>query len=485
MNLETLTISQVRDLLTKKEATAHEIVTDLYAAIENDDKGEKPIHAYVELFKDEALEKAKDIDKRIAAGETSALLGVPLAIKDNIAYTGHEMTAASLMLRGYKAPYTATVLQNLLDEGVIVLGRTNMDEYAMGGTTETSQYGVTRNPYDRDKVPGGSSGGSAAAMGANQSVIALGSDTGGSIRQPASFCNVVGMKPTYGRLSRYGCIAMGSSLDQIGPITKNVADNALMMSIMAGYDKLDSTTSTSKVPEYHKNLGKSIRGLKIGLPKEYFDISVLDDDIRKNINDAIEYFKSEGAEVVNVSLPHSKYGSPVYTAIMSVEVASNMGRFDGIRYGHHPEGEFNLDEYYYTARGDAFGFETQARILFGTLLTGENYFSSHYEHALKVRRLIQNDFIEAYKQCDVIVSPSTPVTAGLLGVRDATDSEISYLADCYTSLLNIAGVPAISVPAGVDRNNMPVGLQVIGNFYDEETILNLAYIHSRNQGLDS
>ena len=477
MNLENLTIKKTRELLKSKEIKSSEIVEEIYKNIESDNNTDQPVNAYVELFKDEAIKKAKETDDKISHGEYKPLLGVPIAIKDNLAYTGHEMSASSRMLKGYIAPYTATAVERLINNGAIILGRTNMDEYAMGGTTETSRFGITRNPHDRNKVPGGSSGGSAASTAANQNVASLGSDTGGSIRQPASFCGVVGMKPTYGRVPRYGCIAMGSSLDQIGPITKNVYDAALMISIMAGYDQKDSTSSKKDVPYYEGNLEKDIKGLKIGLPKEYFNTSVLDDDVRTNIEKSIKNLESNGAEIIEVSLPHSKYGSAVYTAIMSVEVASNMGRFDGIRYGYHPEGEFNLDEYYYTSRGDSFGFETRARILFGTLLTGAQYFHSHYEHALKVRRLIQNDFIEAYQNCDVLISPSTPTTASLLGNLDNTDSELNYLADCYTSLLNVAGVPAISVPAGLDKNNMPIGLQVIGNFFDEDTILRVAHHH--------
>lgn len=480
MKLNELTIKSSRELLEKKEASAHEITKAVIDSIEEDNKNNEPISAYIEVFKTEALERSKEAQVKIDKGEKLPLLGVPIAIKDNLAYEGHQMTAASRMLTGYTAPYTAVSVQRLLDAGAVIVGRTNMDEYAMGGTTETSRFGITRNPHDRSRVPGGSSGGSAAAVASHQAIGSLGSDTGGSIRQPASFCGVVGVKPTYGRVPRTGCIAMGSSLDQVGPITKDVYDAALMTSIIAGHHEKDATSSKKPVDNYASLSDCSIKGMRIGLPKEYFETDVLENDVRRAIEKSIKSLEENGAEIVEVSLPHAKYGSIVYTAVMCVEVASNMGRFDGIRYGYHPEGEFNLDEYYYTSRGDSFGFETRARILFGTLLTGSEYFHSHYEYALKVRRLLQEDFKKAFETSDVLISPATPTTAQKLGTRDATDSKLGYLADFYASNLNLAGVPAISVPCGKDKNNMPIGIQFIANIYDETSMFKAAFAHELN-----
>lgn len=479
MELNNLSILSIREKLRKKEIDAVTLVNTIIDNIEKDNKREDKIYAYIEIFKDEALEKAKEAQKKIDKGEDLPLLGVPICIKDNLCYKGHLMTGASRMLEGYVAPYTATTVQRLIDSGAIIVGRTNMDEFAMGGTTETSNYGVTRNPVDRKRVPGGSSGGSAAAVAANFAFGALGSDTGGSIRQPAAFCGIVGVKPTYGRVPRLGCIAMASSLDQIGPLTKDVKDAALITKIISGFNNMESTTIDVPVPDYLSGLDGNIEGLKIGLAKEYYETDLINERVRENVMNAIQILEKKGAKIVNISLPHTKYGSRVYTAVMSVEVASNMGRYDGIRYGYHPEGEFTLDEYYYAARSAGLAFETRARMLFGTLMTGTKYFSTHYKHALKVRRLIQIDFENAFKEVDIIVSPTSPVTAGLLGTRDQTDSSLSFLSDSYVSNINLAGLPAMSVPCGVDKENMPVGIQFIAKQFDETTMFKAAYAHEK------
>lgn len=477
MELQQLSIIQIREKLKNKEIDAPTLVESIIKRIEDDDKREDKIHAYLEVFKDEALEQAKKAQERINNGEDLPLLGVPLAIKDNLCYKDHLMTASSKMLEGYKAPYTAPTVQRLIDNGAIIIGRTNMDEFAMGGTTETSNYGITRNPRNRAYVPGGSSGGSAAAVAADFAFGALGSDTGGSIRQPASFCGIVGVKPTYGRVPRLGCIAMASSLDQVGPLTKDVKDAALMTKIIAGFDPKESTTLNIPVPDYLAALDGNIKGMKIGLAKEYYDTDLIAPDVKESIMDAIGKLKDQGAEIVDISLPNAKYGSRVYTAVMDVEVASNMGRYDGIRYGYHPKGDFDLDEYYYTSRSVGLAFETRARILFGTLITGKKFFYSHYQHALKVRKLMQMDFENAFKNVDVIVSPTSPVTAGLLGTRDQTDSALSFLADSYVSNINLVGLPAMSVPAGVDKNNMPIGIQFITKQFNETDMFRMAYAH--------
>ena len=477
MELERLSLIEIREKLKNKEVDAPTLVDSIIRNIEEDNKRDDKIYAYLEIFKEEALEKAKEAQDRINKGENLPLLGVPIAIKDNLCYKDHTMTCSSKMLEGYIAPYTAISVQRLIDNGAIIIGRTNMDEFAMGGTTETSDYGVTRNPVNRKYVPGGSSGGSAAAIAANFAYGALGSDTGGSIRQPSSFCGVVGVKPTYGRVPRLGCVAMASSLDQVGPITKNVEDAALMTKIIAGYNPKEGTTIKLDVPDFNAKLDGDIKGMKIGIAKEYYETDLINKKVKENIINAIENLKAHGAEVVEISLPNAKYGSRVYTAVMAAEVASNMGRYDGIRYGHHPKGNYNLDEYYYESRSVGLAFETRARMLFGTLMTGKEYFRSHYEHALKVRKLMQMDFETAFESVDVIISPTSPVTAGLLGTRDQTNSELSFLSDSYASNINLSGLPAMSVPCGVDENSMPVGIQFITNFFNEVDMFRMAYAH--------
>ena len=469
MDLNELSIIEIREKLKNKEIDAVSLTESIIKKIEEDDKREDKIYAYLEIFKDEAIEQAKKAQERINKGEDLPLLGVPLAIKDNLCYKDHLMTASSKMLEGYKAPYTAPTVQRLIDNGAIIIGRTNMDEFAMGGTTETSNYGITRNPVNRKHVPGGSSGGSAAAVAANFAFGALGSDTGGSIRQPASFCGIVGVKPTYGRVPRLGCIAMASSLDQVGPLAKDVKDAALMTKIIAGFDPKESTTLNIPVPDYNSLLDGNVKGMKIGLAKEYYETDLLNNEVRENVMKAIDNLKSQGAEIVDISLPNAKYGSRVYTAVMAVEVASNMGRYDGIRYGYHPKGDFNLDEYYYASRS-----------AFGTLMTGKKFFYSHYQHALKVRKLMQMDFDNAFKNVDIIISPTSPITAGLLGTRDQTDSALGFLADSYASNINLVGLPAMSVPCGVDKNNMPIGIQFIAKQFDEASMFKMAYAHELN-----
>lgn len=480
MDLNELSIIQIREKLKNKEIDAVSLTESIMKKIEEDDKREDKIYAYLEIFKDEAIEQAKKAQEKINKGEDLPLLGVPLAIKDNLCYKDHLMTASSKMLEGYKAPYTAPTIQRLIDNGAIIIGRTNMDEFAMGGTTETSNYGITRNPVNRAHVPGGSSGGSAAAVSANFAFGALGSDTGGSIRQPASFCGIVGVKPTYGRVPRLGCVAMASSLDQVGPLAKDVKDAALMTKIIAGFDPKESTTLNIPVPDYNSLLDGNVKGMKIGLAKEYYETDLLNNEVRENVMKAIDNLKAQGAEIVDISLPNAKYGSRVYTAVMAVEVASNMGRYDGIRYGYHPKGDFNLDEYYYASRSAGLAFETRARILFGTLMTGKKFFYSHYQHALKVRKLMQMDFDNAFKNVDIIISPTSPITAGLLGTRDQTDSALGFLADSYASNINLVGLPAMSVPCGVDKNNMPIGIQFIAKQFDEASMFKMAYAHEIN-----
>lgn len=477
MELEKLSIIEIRKKLKNKEVDVPTIVDSIINNIEKDNKRDDKIYAYIEIFKDEAEKKAKEAQDKINKGENLPLLGIPIAIKDNLCYKDHAMTCSSKILEGYKATYTATSVQRLIDNGAIIIGRTNMDEFAMGGTTETSNYGITRNPINRKYVPGGSSGGSAAAVSANFAYAALGSDTGGSIRQPSSFCGIVGVKPTYGRVPRLGCVAMASSLDQVGPITKDVKDAALITKIISGYNPNESTTVKLEVPDFNSKLNGNIKGIKIGIAKEYYETDIINPIVKERIIDAIKNLKHQGAQVIEISLPSTKYGSRVYTAVMAAEVSSNMGRYDGIRYGYHPQGNYNLNEYYYESRSVGLAFETMARMLFGTLITGKNYFHSHYEYALKVRKLIQIEFEEAFKNVDVIVTPTSPITASLIGTRDKINSELSFMADSYTSNVNLTGLPAISVPCGFDKNSMPIGIQFITNLFNEVDMFRIAYAH--------
>lgn len=479
MDLLKLSIRKIKKMLLKKEIDVKTLIHSVINAIDEDNKRDDKINAYVEIFASDALKQAEEAQKKIGSGEDSPLLGIPIAIKDNLCYEGHLMTSGSQMLSGYYATYNATTVERLINAGAIIVGRTNMDEFAMGSTTETSKYGVTRNPINRKYVPGGSSGGSAAAVSGGFAFGALGSDTGGSIRQPASFCGVVGVKPTYGRVPRLGCVAMASSLDQVGPIARDVYDAALITKVIAGFSDRETTTIDIEVPEYEKNLERDVKDFTIGIPKEYFSSDLIDSDVRRNIELAIKTLEKNGAKIVDISLPHCSYGPMVYYSVMSVEVASNLGRFDGIRYGYHPEGNLSLDDYYKEARSSSFDFEAKARILFGTLLASSEYYKSHYEYALKVKRLIQMDFENAFEKVSAIISPTSPITAGLLGERNKTDSSLNFLADSYVSNINLAGLPSISVPCGNTSNGLPIGLQIITNKFDETTMFSLAYSHEK------
>lgn len=472
MEIKNLTIQDIQRRLENNDFTGGELAAEYFASI----KKENPkLNAYLSVFDDKEMK----FDKK---GE---LWGSFCAVKDNILIEDTITTAASKILENYKATYSATVIRKLIGAGVNFLGKTNLDEFAMGGSTENSAFGPTKNPHDLKRVPGGSSGGSGAAVAAGLATFALGSDTGGSIRTPASFCGVVGLKPTYGRVSRHGLMAMGSSLDQIGPITKTVYDSALVLKTIAGHDPLDSTTAEIEVPDYTKELKKEIKGLKIGVPKEYFAVPAealgegggrgLDKDVEKKLRDAIDVFKNLGAEIIDISLPHSKYALAVYYIIMPCEVSANLARFDGIKYGFSQEGK-NLLEVYEKSRASGFGNEPRRRIMLGTYALSAGYYDAYYLKAQKVRTLIKKDFDEAFKKVDVIIGPTSPTPAFKIGEKE--DPLSMYLADVYTVSHNLAGIPAISIPCGFvtkEGVNLPVGLQIASKHFDEAAILRAAY----------
>ena len=468
------TIKDIQDGLAKGHFTTEEIFKTYSDKIK---KGNPKLNAYLSVFENCKLKTARPRPSRGEAGENSVampLWGVPCAIKDNILIDGTIATAGSKILKNYISAYDATVIKKLRKAGATFLGKTNLDEFAMGSSTENSAYGVTKNPHDLTRVPGGSSGGSAAAVAADLAVFALGSDTGGSIRQPASLCGVVGLKPTYGRVSRHGLIALASSLDQIGPITKNVYDSALVLSAIAGHDIFDSTTVPEKVPGYIKNLDKDIKGLRVGVPKEFFGEG-LEDEVNQKIQESISKFKNMGCKIVDISLPHAKYALAAYYIIVPCEASANLARFDGIRYGHSSKEAKTLLDTYLESRSEGFGAEPKRRIMLGAYALSSGYYDAYYLKAQKIRALIKKDFDDAFKKVDVIVGPTSPSVAFKIGEK-ASDPLSLYLSDIYTVPINLAGVPALSLPCGNGRkSNLPVGFQIIGRPFDEETVLRVSY----------
>ena len=462
-----LTVHELVEKLDKKELTLEQIVKAYKTRIE--DK-EKDVKAFITTTIDEALEKAKDIDKK---GRSNELSGIPIGIKDNICTKGIKTTCASKMLENFVSPYDATVVEKLNNEELISLGKLNMDEFAMGGSTENSAMQVTYNPWNLNKVPGGSSGGSAAAVAAGLVPWALGSDTGGSIRQPASFCGVVGLKPTYGLVSRYGLVAFASSLDQIGPITKDVRDAAMLLNVIAGHDEKDSTSADKEKIDYTKNLEKGIKGLKIGVPKEFFGEGI-NEEVKEKLQEAIEKYKQMGAIVEECSLDVAKYSLATYYIIACAEASSNLGRFDGIRYGYRTKNYSNLKELFVNSRSEAFGDEVKRRIILGTYVLSSGYYDAYYKKAQRVRSFVRKEFEEKFKKYDILLTPVSPTTAFDIGSKSKNPLEM-YLSDICTVSVNIAGLPAISLPCGVDKEGMPIGMQLIGNKFTEDTILNVAY----------
>lgn len=468
MNLLDHTLEELHDLLVNKETTAEAIMEAVYARIvETEDK----VGAFITLTRDEALEKARQMD---AAGidPDNVLSGLPIGIKDNIVTEGTITTAASKMLEDFLPVYDATVIEKVKDSGMISVGKLNMDEFAMGGSTERSHFKVTRNPWNLAKVPGGSSGGSAAAVAAGQVPMTLGTDTGGSIRQPAAFNGIVGMKPTYGRVSRFGLIAFASSLDQIGPLTRSVKDNALVLNAISGHDEKDSMSYPEPVPDFTAGIEDGVKGMKIGVPKEYLQEG-LEAGVKEAVLKAIETFKELGAIVEEVSLPHSKYGVPAYYIIASSEASSNLQRFDGIRYGYRSPEAKTLEEVYVKSRSEGFGMEVKRRIMLGTFSLSSGFYDAHFKKAGQARTLILQDFEKVFEEYDLILGPTTTTTAFDIGGQ-VHDPVAMYLSDILTVPVNLAGVPAISIPAGFS-NGLPVGLQLIANHFDEQTIYQAAY----------
>lgn len=466
----------LHDMLREKKISAVELTKDVLERLE---AVEDEVGAYLTVTREAALEQAEAVDKKIAGGEElSFFTGIPGALKDNICTQGVKTTCASKILENFVPPYDATVTQKLREEDAPLLGKTNLDEFAMGGSTENSAFHPTRNPWNTACVPGGSSGGSAAAVAAGTAIWALGSDTGGSIRQPASFCGVVGLKPTYGRVSRYGLVAYASSLDQIGPVTRDVTDSAQLLNVVAGHDPLDSTSTALAVPDYTRALREDVKGLKIGIPKEFF-VAGLDADVEKAVREAIDAFRAMGAEIINISLPHTDYAIAAYYLIAPAEAATNLERYDGISYGARVDGA-DVVELMTNTRSQKFGREVKRRIMIGNYALSAGYYDAYYLKALKVRTLIQEDYTNAFQNVDVMMTPTAPTPAYKIGelIRDPLKM---YLQDIYTVPLNLAGLPGISLPCGYSRQHMPIGLQIIGKPLAEETILRAAYTYEQSQ----
>ena len=469
--LHSLGIDGVRTALQQRETTAQALAEAHYARIEEADG---QIGAFLTLCRERALAQADRMDRAAAEGKPlPPLAGVPVGIKDVMVTRGVRTTAGSKILGKFIPPYDCTAVARLEAAGALVLGKLNCDEFAMGSSNENSAFHPVHNPRDLTRVPGGSSGGSAAAVAAGMAVVALGSDTGGSIRQPASFCGVVGLKPTYGRVSRYGLIAFASSLDHIGPLTRSVKDAAMVLQVIAGHDPMDSTSADLPVPDYVAELGKPVRSLKLGVAKEYFGEG-LDAEVREAVESAIGKLKRLGCEIVPVSLPHTAYAIPAYYLIATAEASSNLERYDGVRYSHRSQGAKTLAEMYRRSRDEGFGAEVKRRIMLGTYALSAGYYDAYYLKAQKVRTLLARDFGEAFRQVDAIVTPTSPTPAFKLGEKSA-DPLAMYLADIYTVTANLAGIPGISIPCGETKEKLPIGLQILGKHFDESTVLRVAH----------
>jgi len=471
MNITELTVHELQEKLKSKELT----ITDITKAYVNRiTEKENDVQAFVTPLTEEAMEQAKDIQNKVEKGEIKGeLAGIPIGMKDNLCTKGVKTTCSSKMLENFVAPYNATVVEKVNKENMINLGKLNMDEFAMGGSTEYSYFKKTRNPWNLNKVPGGSSGGSAAAVAAELVPWALGSDTGGSIRQPSSFCGVVGLKPTYGLVSRYGLVAFASSLDQIGPITKDVEDAAMLLNVIVGHDEKDTTSADRPKVDYTKALKNDVKGLKIGVPKEFFGEGI-NEEVKESLQIAIEKYKELGAKIEEFSLDISQYALATYYIIACAEASSNLGRFDGIRYTYRTPEFKNLKEIYKKSRSEAFGAEVKRRIILGTYVLSSGYYDAYYKKAQQVRTLVMNEFNKAFEKYDVILAPTSPTVAFDIGSKSNNPLEM-YLADICTVSVNVAGLPGISIPCGVDKEGMPIGMQLIGNKFCEETILKAAY----------
>jgi aspartyl-tRNA(Asn)/glutamyl-tRNA(Gln) amidotransferase subunit A len=476
MDLHALTIHQLHDLLVKKEVTSREVTEAVYRRIHDVDGR---IRAYLLLTEEEAFRQADQVDGKIAKGERIGdLAGVPLGLKDILCTKGIETTCGSKILKEYVPFYDATVIQKLKQRDAVFLGKLNMDEFAMGSSTENSGYQITHNPWDLNRIPGGSSGGSAAAVAADECMAALGTDTGGSIRQPAACCGVVGLKPTYGRVSRYGLVAFASSLDQIGPITKDVEDCAIVTNAISGHDPCDSTSVFVEVPDYRQFLKRDIKGIRIGIPEEYF-IEGMDPEVERSVRDAIDSFRKWGAEIRAVTLPHTPYAVAIYYIIATAEASSNLARYDGVKYGFRSKGYRDLMEMYTQTRARGFGKEVKRRIILGTYVLSAGYYEAYYRKASQVRTLMRKDFEEAFQMVDVLVAPTAPTPAFRIGEKTEDPLQM-YLSDIHTIPVNLAGIPAISIPCGFSREGLPIGLQIMGKHFDEGMLLKVAYTFEQN-----
>lgn len=471
-----MTAEEIGKAYREKTLTVPEVVK---AFLDNIEKEDEKIKAYITVCKEEALKKADEVQAMFDGGkEMGPLAGIPIAIKDNICTKGVRTTCASKMLENFIPPYDASVMKKIEATNAIILGKTNMDEFAMGGSTENSAFFITKNPVNLGKVPGGSSGGSAAAVAGKMAPISLGSDTGGSIREPASFCGIVGMKPTYGLVSRYGLVAFASSLDQIGPFSKTVRDNAVLLTAIAGHDEMDSTSANVENKDYEKALVNDVKGLKIGVPKEYFGEGI-NEEVRASLEKAIEKYKELGAEVEECSLPVTEYALPTYYIIACAEASSNLGRYDGIRYGYRTKNFESLKDIYKNSRTEGFGDEVKRRIILGTYVLSSGYYDAYYKKAQKVRTLVKKGFEEAFEKYDVLLTPTVPTVAFDIGSKSKNPLEM-YMTDILTVSINIAGVPAISIPCGKDSSGMPIGMQLIAKHFNEETLYRAAYTFEQN-----
>jgi aspartyl-tRNA(Asn)/glutamyl-tRNA(Gln) amidotransferase subunit A len=475
MELYQLTIHEIHDMLKKGETTSEAVTESVLGRIKAVDG---KVKAFITVTEDAARKQAREADKRIKAGDTaSPLLGIPVAVKDNMCTDGIKTTCASKILGNFVPPYNATVVEKLNRAGYVLCGKPNMDEFAMGSSTENSGFFITKNPWDLERIPGGSSGGSAAAVAADECIGALGSDTGGSIRQPAACCGAVGLKPTYGRVSRFGLVAFASSLDQIGPITKDVTDSALLMNVVAGHDPRDSTSANVPAPDFTKALRKDVKGIKVGLPKEYF-IEGMDPGVEKAVKEAVKTLEGLGANVVEVSLPHTDYAVATYYILATSEASSNLARYDGVKYGYRTQSPKDLLDMYMKSRDEGFGPEVKRRIMLGTYALSAGYYDAYYKKGQQVRTLIKRDFDEAFRAVDVIATPTAPTAAFKIGEKSSDPLQM-YLSDIFTISVNLAGIPGISIPCGFTGNNLPIGLQLLGKHFDEESILHAAFAYEQ------
>lgn len=480
MEMYQLTVSEIAKKIKEKEVTIKEVLDSVFQRIE---QVESKIDGYVTITKEDAYKEAEKLQEKLDNGEDIGILGgVPIAIKDNICTKGTKTTCSSKMLENFVPFYDATVVEKLKKAGAILIGKTNMDEFAMGSSTESSYFKKTKNPWNLEKVPGGSSGGSAAIVASDMAYGALGTDTGGSIRQPASFCSVVGLKPTYGLVSRYGVIAYASSLDQVGPITKNVEDSALMLNVLTGHDDKDTTSANIEKKDYTKSLVCDVNGKKIGVLRNFVADGV-SQDIKHVYEESIEILKQAGAQIIDIDLEYIKYALPAYYIIATAEVSSNLGRYDGIRFGHRAKEFKDIDDLYVKSRTEGFGEEVKRRIMLGTYVLSSGYYDAFYKRASSVRTLIIQEFKKIFEEIDVIMIPTAPNTAFQFGEKTSNPLEM-YLEDIYTVPVNIAGLPGISVPAGFDQENMPIGMQFIASAFEEETLLQVAFSFEKNRNLE-